>query len=258
MRLPFSLGAALCLLPLLAEASPGQPKPSPSQCGLSTDYNVLVDGGGVWLYRERGLPREIRIHGGGPSIDGQVQAVSAADALRLRELEAQAREMMPQVAGLAREAVDLGFDALAAVVDGLGGSRRKARQVDGMSQHALAHVDRTLGAGRWDQDVFGPEFEARVERAAEQMAASLGRSVLFAVFTPGGAERLERRSEKMEAEIERRVEPRRVALEAPAAALCEQAARIDELQRALEYRFDGRPLQLLRREDRALAQADAD
>ncbi|MDH7453729.1 hypothetical protein QF205_11720 [Luteimonas composti] len=64
----------------------------------------------------------------------------------------------------------------------------------------------------------------------------------------------------MEAEIERRVEPRRVALEARAATLCEQAARIDELQRALEYRFDGRPLQLqlLRREDRALAQADAD
>src|SRR5690606_6694275 len=134
---------------------------------------------------ERGAPKEIFFHDGKLSIDREVREVSAADAGRLRELEARSRALMPQVAGLARESVEITFDSLAAAVEAITGSKRKARKLDAYRDDTLVHVDRTLGTGRWDQDVFGEEFEARIEAAAGAMAASIGRSVLWAVSTPG-------------------------------------------------------------------------
>ena len=172
--------AALALASLIsvpAFADPGDDAPRPQlssrQCGLTMDYNVLVDGGGVWLYRSEGSPKEIFFHDGKLSIDRQVQATSEADAQRLRLLEAESRVLMPQVAGLARETVDITFDSLEGVVEALTGSRRKARKLRGFRDDTLAHVDATLGTGRWDQDVFGEEFEARIEAAAEAEAAWL-------------------------------------------------------------------------------------
>ncbi|HRN63042.1 MAG TPA: DUF2884 family protein, partial [Luteimonas sp.] len=168
-----------------------------------------------------------------------------ADARRLRRLEAESRVLMPQVAGLARETVEITFDSLEGVVEAMTGSKRKARKLRSFRDDTLAHVDATLGTGRWDQDFFGEEFEARIEAAAESMASGIGRSVMWAVFTPGGADRLERRSEKMGAELERRLETRIDALEARADAMCAQVAVMQTLQDALEYRLDGRPLRLI-------------
>lgn len=244
--------AALALASLIsvpAFADPGDDAPRPQlssrQCGLTTDYNVLVDGGGVWLYRSEGAPKEIFFHDGKLSIDRQVQATSEADAQRLRLLEAESRVLMPQVAGLARETVDITFDSLEGVVEALTGSRRKARKLRGFRDDTLAHVDATLGTGRWDQDVFGEEFEARIEAAAESMASGIGRSMLWSVFLPGGVERLERRTEKMEAELEQRLEARIGAVEARADAMCAQVARMQAIGDALEFRYRGAPLHLL-------------
>ena len=236
-------------LPALAFADAGTDAPRPQlssqQCGLTTGYNVLVDGGGVWLYRGEGAPKEIFFHDGELSIDRKVQAVSAADAQRLRQLEAESRVLMPQVADLARETVDITFDSLEGVVEALTGSRRKARKLHSFRDDTLAHVDATLGTGRWDQDFFGDEFDARIEAAAESMASGIGRSVLWAAFTPGGADRLEKRAEKMEAELERRLEARIDAVEAKADAMCAQVARMQAIEDALEFRYEGAPLNLL-------------
>ncbi|MCD9028825.1 YggN family protein [Luteimonas sp. BDR2-5] len=236
---------ALAVAPLLAQADDtARPRVSSDQCSISTPYNVLVDTGGVWLYRDEGMPKEVFFHDGTLSVDRQVQAVSEADAARLREMEHGARQLMPAVTGVARESVDITFDALAGVVEALTGSRRKARQMERFRADTLAHVDSTIGTGRWDQDVFGEGFEARIEAAAERMAGSLGRSVLWQVFT-GRAGRMEARAERMEAELERRIEARSVALEAHANALCAQVETLHALQQSLDYRLDGAPLTLL-------------
>src|SRR5690606_36190255 len=85
--------ATACLFALsvaAARADDGavqSPQLSSHQCGLSTPYNVQVDGGGVWLYRHDGVPKEIFFHDGTLSVDRQVQAVSDADARRLRMME---------------------------------------------------------------------------------------------------------------------------------------------------------------------------
>jgi len=229
--------------PALA-ADDGGPQLSSDRCSVSTPYNVLVDTGGVWLYRDSGMPREIFFHDGTLSVDREVQTVGAADAARLRRLESGARTLMPQVAGVARESTQIAFDALAGVVEALTGSGRKVRQVERFRTDTLGYIDATLGTGRWDQEVFGEGFESRVEAAAERMTGSLGRSVMWQVFT-GRAGRMEARAERMEAELDRRIDARSAALEAQADALCAQVRELQALQATLDYRLDGERLVML-------------
>ncbi len=113
MRRP-ALAAALLVLPALAAQAGTMKSPtlSSTQCGVSTDYDVLVDGGGIWLRQHDATPREIVFHDGQLSIDGRMQAVSAEDAQRLRVLEAGVRQLMPAVTGIANESVGISFDVL--------------------------------------------------------------------------------------------------------------------------------------------------
>ena len=240
--------AIACLLLFAAGAahagSSRTPDVSSRECGLSTPYNVQVDGGGVWLYRREGTPKEIFLHDGTLSVDHRVQAVSDADAQRLRRMEDDARALMPEVAGIARESVSLTFDVLAGVVRTMTQSERKARKVERHRDHALAHIDDSLGNGRWDQDVFGERFEADVGQVIEQITRSITRGALWAAFT-GRAERLEERADRVDRDVERLVDARSAALERRAEALCGRVATLRELHDALEYRYQGAPLVML-------------
>lgn len=214
------------------------------ECGLSTPFNVLVDAGGVWLYREQGSPKEIFFHGGELSVDRKVRQVSAADAARLWQMEDQARQLMPQVAGLARGVVDVTFDALSTVVAQITGSRRKAGKVEGHRKDALDYIDGTLGKGRWDQEVFDEGFDKRVEDAAEQMATMLGRSALWQVMT-GRGDAMDQRADRMDEAFDARMEARSDALEAQARALCPLVQSLYTLQSQLEFRDQGQPLRMI-------------
>lgn len=59
-----ALAAALLALPALAAQAGTMKSPtlSSTQCGVSTDYDVLVDGGGIWLRQHDATPREIVFH----------------------------------------------------------------------------------------------------------------------------------------------------------------------------------------------------
>jgi len=240
------IGLLGCLL-LAGTAVAGNHGPTSSrQCGYTTPYDLQVAADGIWLRRADGAPRVVHVHDGAISIDEQGQAVSAADADRLRRIEALTRQLVPAVAGIARDAVDIAFDALAGVVQVMTGSARKARQVEDYREQALARIDGSLGKGRWDQAAFERDFETDVERAAEDMAASLTGGVLMAVFT-GNSERIEQRSEQLEKEMDARMEARGRSLEARTQALCEQVRDLDALQHQLELRYRGQPLRLLER-----------
>lgn len=243
-----AVAAIACLLVFAAGAAHAGPTKSPElssrECGLSTPYNVQVDGGGVWLYRHRGSPKEIFFHDGTLSVDRRVQAISQADAQRLRKMEDDARALMPEVAGIARESVGISFDVLAGVVRTMTDSERKVRKVERHRERALEHIDDSLGNGRWDQDVFGDTFEANVEQVIEQVTGSITRSALWAVFT-GRSEQLEERADRVDREVDRMVEARSAALERHAQALCSQVVALRRQQDALEYRYRGAPLVML-------------
>ncbi|GAB2499969.1 hypothetical protein GCM10027084_12040 [Pseudoxanthomonas sangjuensis] len=247
---PFAVLFCLCATARAGDAADApaakehRPEVSSHQCGLSTPYNVLADTGGIWLYRDEGAPKEIFFHGGELSVDHRVQQVSAADAQRLRLMETEARALMPQVAGLARDVVDITYDALGGVVDVLTGSWLNARKIERKRKEALAYVDTTLGKGRWDQDAFGGNFEKYVEREAEDFKGSIARHLLWQIAT-GRADAMEARADRVGDELDAKLDARSEAIEAKADALCAQVRRLDELQQALEYRFGGQPLRLI-------------
>ncbi|MBD4097498.1 DUF2884 family protein, partial [Xanthomonas citri pv. citri] len=76
------------------------------------------------------------------------------------------------------------------------------------------------------------------------LAGSLTRSVMWTVMT-GRAAQLERRGEQLDARMEQQMQVRSQALEAQAQTLCTQAQALYGVQQALEYRFQGQPLQML-------------
>jgi hypothetical protein len=246
MRL--AIPATACLFAFAAGAAHAGPSKTPElssqECGLSTPYNVQVDGGGVWLYRHDGSPKEIFFHDGTLSVDHMVQAIGDADAQRLRSMEDDARALMPEVAGIARESIGITFDALAGVMRTMTESERKARKVERYRDRALDHIDDSLGKGRWDQDVFGEAFEVNVEQVVEEVTGSITRSALWAAFT-GRADSMEERADRTDHEVDRLVEARSVALEGQARALCSRVAVLRKLQDALEYRYEGAPLVML-------------
>ncbi|MEA9554779.1 DUF2884 family protein [Xanthomonas nasturtii] len=238
------------LVPLLvlatctAQAETAKPQLSSRQCEVSTSYDVLADSGGIWLRRKQGAPREIFFHGGELNVDRQAQPVSATDAQRLRELEQRTRALMPAVTSIAHSVVDITFDALGGVVHVLSGSARQQRKVEQLRTGALAQVDGSLGRGRWEQQLFDERFEASVEDAAEDLAGSLTRSVMWTVMT-GRAGQLERRGAELDARLEHTMQQRNQVLETQAQAVCVQAQALYAIQQALEYRFQGEQLQML-------------
>lgn len=257
MRLSSIAVSLALLLPLAAQAGTVKaPELSADQCGVSTDYNVLVDGGGIWLRRDTLPMREIVFHDGQLSIDNRMQTVSAEDAQRLRALENGVRQLMPAVTGIAKESVGISFDTLDAVYEALTGDAN-SRKVRKLRREAERFVDTTIGRGRWEQDLFDEGFEARVEAAAESLSSSIARSVLWAVFT-GGEDKLDKRTEKLDAELEQRLQGRTFAMEQHARSLCAQVQALDRLQSALEFRVDGQPLQMMRVSGDSAAMAASD
>jgi len=221
-----------------------RPQVSSRQCGLGTDFNVLADSGGIWLYRDSGVPREIFFHGGALSVDKQVRQVSAADAQRLWDMEREARVLMPQVAGVAHDVVDLSYDALGGVIEIMTGSWLNARKIERMRRRANIYVDSTLGKGRWDQSAFDGNFERYVQDQAEAFRGSIARHLLFQIFT-GRADNIDARADTMGDALDAKLDARSETIEAKADALCAQVATLRQLQDTLEFRYQGQPLQML-------------
>lgn len=244
MRGTVFLAPLLLLAAFAAHAEAASPQFSSRQCDVSTSYDVLADSGGIWLRRKQGVPREIFFHAGELNVERQPQPVSAADAQRLRELERSTRALMPAVTSIAQSVVDITFDALGGVVHVLSGSARQQRKVEQLRAAARAQVDGSLGRGRWEQALFDERFGDNVEHAAEKLAGSLTRSVLWTVMI-GRAAQMERRGADLDAQMQQQMQSRSDVLEAQARTLCVQAQALYAVQQALEYRFNGERLQML-------------
>ena len=243
-RLAAPLLACLIAGSAIAPAASAADGARPQDCNIETPYAMRVDAAGVRLDGDDARPRRVEIRDGGLWLDGVRREVGAEDAARLRAMEAQARGLLPDVEAIARESVHIAFDALEHTARALSGERQ-AREFRGLRERALVRIDESLGRGTWDPDAFGASFEAEIEAAAESMAGSITPArALWMAFT-GGTGRLERRMEKMEAQLERDIAAREGTLETHARALCGRLRTLDALQRSLELRQDdGTPLRL--------------
>jgi hypothetical protein len=219
------------------------------QCGYDSNYDVRVTPAGIDFSRSGAQPAQVFMHDGTLRVDGQPVAVSADDALRLRRYEADMRILLPEMAGIAHEAVGIAFDALATVAATLGGSQHHrdalVRQLNRSRMDAMRGMAADIDADHWSQQDFADAIEQPITAASNQLASALTRSVMWSLFT-GRASELEARADTVDQSMEKEMKARSGQLEARAKAICPRLAELNDLQRQFRFRLaDGQPLQLL-------------
>ena len=225
------------------------------QCSFGTDYDVLVKPEGITFERHDGTPGRVFMHEGALRIDGRDVAVSAGDAKRLREYESQVRTLLPEVASIAREGVDIGFDALTTVVasfaDDPAERNRLTAQLNEQHKQALAGVENGLGQGVWRQHSVEDLMENQVGDAVSTLVSTVTAKAVKAALSGDRSQvaALEARADSLDRSIDKQVDARADKLSERAEALCPRMARLDELQQQFEFRLtDGSRLALVDRQ----------
>jgi len=223
-----------------------------SNCGYATPYDVRVDASGIRFQRDDGKPSNVFMHDGQLRVDDRDVAVSAGDAARLRQYENNVRTLLPEVAGIAREGVDIGFAAMRTVMmtfaEGDGERRKLVDRLDRRHAQALADIDSSLGRGVWKH---GAVSEALTDSVSETVGDLVGKVTASAVTAALSGDEskvaaLEARADSLDKSIDREINARGDHLSARAKALCPRLQALNQLQQQFQFRLgDGSRLQLV-------------
>jgi hypothetical protein len=221
-------------------------------CGYSTAYDVQVLPSGIGFHRDDGKPVDVFMHDGRLRVDGRDVAVSNEDAARLRDYEQQVRLLLPEVAGIAREGVNIGFAAMRTVLMTFAENdderRRMVGRLDENHRLALARVDDGLGKGVWKSDDMEEVVEKSVENSVSDLVSKVAGEAVSAALSGDQSKvaALQARAESLDKSIDREVNKRADELDKHADALCPKLSSLDTLQHQFQFRLqDGSRLQLL-------------
>jgi hypothetical protein len=143
------------------------------QCDYDSDYSVQVRQDGIMFTRDSDHDADVFMHDGHLLVNGRVVAVSGEDATRLRDYEQHVRELMPLIASIARDGVDIGYAALTTVVatlDDSGDDRTSMLQsLHDRRNEALQQVDNTLGRGTWNAGDEGQLFSDNLQNTISEL-----------------------------------------------------------------------------------------
>jgi hypothetical protein len=220
-----------------------------SSCGLESKYDVVLDRSGLQFSREDGKPGRIVMNKGSLTIDGREVSISEADRARIAEYEAVVRALVPQAKGIARDAVDIAYTAVsevAAAFSPTADSGATRQRLGVLRDEFKQRVDDSFEKRPWSED----EFDNAVEQAmTDLMPVILGELVGSAISIAlsgdeARAKELEQRAEKIERDIERRIDTQTAQLAARVATLCPMMAKLDTIESALDVRVDGTRINL--------------
>lgn len=221
-------------------------------CGYSTAYDVQVMPSGIGFHRDDGKPADVFMHDGHLRVDGRDVVVSNEDAARLRDYELQVRQLLPEVAGIAREGVSIGFAAMRTVLMTFAQNdderRHMLARLDENRDMALARVDAGLGKGVWKTGDMDEIVEKSVESSVSDVVSKVAGEAVSAALSGDQSKvaALEARAESLDKSIDREVNKRADELDKHADALCPKLSSLDTLQHQFQFRLqDGSRLQLL-------------
>jgi hypothetical protein len=222
------------------------------QCSFNSDYDVQIKADGIAFRRDGDHPYEIFMHDGQLRVDGHAVAVSAQDAARLRSYEQQVRDLLPAMAGIARDGIDIGYSAMTTVAATLTDDSDERTRIMAKlrDRHAVAlqQIDVTLGHGFWKAGDSGETFGAAVEEAVADMVGSITGDVLKDALSndPSKLASLEARTSSLETTLDKAVEQPANKLARRADALCPRLSQLEQLQEQFQFRLpDGERLKLL-------------
>jgi hypothetical protein len=250
MALVWAAGVALC-----GAAQANDIQIHDGQCGYSTDFDVRVTQEGINFWRDAGHPGKVVIHDGRLSVDGRDVAVSPGDAARLRDYESQVRSLLPEVADIAREGVNIGFAAMRTVLLTFAENDDERRdmvgRLDANHRLALARIDDGLGKGVWKQHDMDEVIEGSIQQSVSDLVSKVTGAAVKAALSGDQSKvsALEARADSLDHTIDKEVNARAAQLGKHADALCPRLHALDSLQQQFQFRLqDGSRLQLLSRD----------
>jgi len=212
---------------------------------VESDYDLALNEHSVILTRDSGVPKAIVMRQGRLFVDDAWVTLSAADSQRIAAFEQGTRATMPEAQAIGRAAADIAFTALGEVAAGFSSDPANSRAKLAKARAQLdARLARSVTANRFDGRDLGNGISQAVAGVLPSMIGDIVGGAISAAFS-GDASRL-KQMENLDAQIEAKVEPRARALEQRAEGLCRRMIALDVIDNALEYRHDGKPLDLLR------------
>ncbi|RDS79093.1 DUF2884 family protein [Dyella monticola] len=215
------------------------------QCSYSSDYDVQVKAEGIVFTRDSGQPGVVFIHDGSLRVDGRDVHVSNADAVRLREYEHHVRDLVPQVASMARDGVNIGYAAITTVVATLsdnGDERtRLLHELRDRQTDALNHIDHTLGRGEWQAGDEDDLFDKNLEDTVADLVGSITGDVVKDALS-GDSNKLaslQARTDALNAMLDKAIDAPADKLGQRADALCPQLGELQRLQDQWAFRLEG-------------------
>lgn len=222
------------------------------ECNFNTDYDLRISDAGLAFSRDGGTPTKVFMHDGALRIDGRDVTVGAADAERLRNYEHTVRALMPEVAAIAREGLDIGFSALTTVTTTFADDGdTRSRLLDRLNRDhakALTKLDASIGSGEWTHDALQDSLEDGVENAVSELVSTVTAGAVKAALSGDQAKiaALEARADSLDQSIEKEVDARADRLEVRERALCPKLHELQQLQQQFSFRLpDGSPLRLI-------------
>lgn len=233
------------------------------QCNFGTDYDVRVNGDGIAFSRDDGKPASVFMHDGHLRVEGRDVSVSAADSERLRQYESAVRALLPEVAGIAREGLDIGFAAMTTVATTFAENgderQRLLLKLNRERASAMQRIDAGIGAGVWTHNDMEDMIEDGVEDAVSELVSTVTAGAVKAALSGDQSKiaALEARADSLDKTIDKEVDARADKLDARAQALCPRLTALDQLQQQMDYRLpDGSALKLIDHDRDADAERD--
>lgn len=213
-------------------------------CDVDSDYEVSLRERSLIFTRATGSPRAVVMRQGRLFVDDEWVQLSAADRRRIAEFEQGMRATVPLAKQIGLDAVDVAFTALGEVAAGFSSDPDATQATLARARSRLdARLADAFAAHRFDDERLAQDIGEAVRDVVPSLIGDIVGGALAAALG-GDASRL-RRMENLDAQIEAEVKPRADALERRAEALCERMEALDRIDDALEYRHEGRPLDLL-------------
>jgi cell fate (sporulation/competence/biofilm development) regulator YmcA (YheA/YmcA/DUF963 family) len=221
-------------------------------CGFNSRYSLTIRPDRLVFTQTTGAPSDIEIADGTLRVDGTLVAVDDADAKRLREAEREVRALLPEVKGIARDAIAIAFDAVGEVAAAFARDGESARASAERIARAGREIDRKIAEtdrfDHWQDADIDRLVDSTVESIVPEIVGNVTAQAVKAAFTGDAtaAAELEARADGIEKSIERAVEKRSAELEARAKGLCPRLRTLERMQSDLGVRLaDGSRLDLI-------------
>ena len=213
-------------------------------CDIDSHYDLTLNQRSLILTRASGTPRALVMRQGRLFVDDEWVQLGAADRERISRFERDMRATMPLAQAIGAEAVDIAFAALGEVATGFSSDPRSTRATLDQARRELdARLSRSVSANRFDDEALGRGIGEAVKDVLPTLLGDIVGGALAAAF--GGDTQRLRRLENLDARIEDAIQPRARALKVRAQDLCRRMQALDRIDDDLEYRHQGRKLDLL-------------